>query len=180
MSRVNEVTPKGAAERQPAATKLLTKAGDVALVDRGLLRSVVIQCPDGCGDVITLNLDRRAGPAWQLYRRRDGTMTLYPSVWRDSGCGAHFIVWRDKILWCDRDDEVVWHDHALRAQILDRLPPADMPPLHFEELAAILRESPWDVLWECRAMARAGLAVSSDKSRKFGAAQMGTNTGDRQ
>jgi hypothetical protein len=170
MNRATDVTPKGAAERQPDAARLLANAGDVALVDRGVLRSIVIQCPDGCGDVITVNLDGRAGPAWRLYRRRDGTMTLYPSVWRDSGCGAHFIVWRDKILWCDRDDDVAWHDHKLRIQILDHLPPADMPPLHFEDLAAALAESPWDVLWECRAMARAGLAVSSDKNRKFVAA----------
>lgn len=55
-------------------------------------------CPDGCGSILTVNLDPRAGKAWRLYDR--GNKTLFPSVWRDSGCEAHFIVWRDRILWC--------------------------------------------------------------------------------
>jgi hypothetical protein len=92
---------------------------------------------------------------------------MYPSVWRDSGCGAHFIIWRNQILWCDRDDNVSWHDHSLRERIFERLPRFGLPPVHFEELAAAFGEAPWEVLWECRAIARAGLALSSDKNQRF-------------
>ncbi len=35
MTRATAVTPRGAAERQPDAARLLAKAGDVALVERG-------------------------------------------------------------------------------------------------------------------------------------------------
>jgi Family of unknown function (DUF6527) len=170
MNRATDISLKGTAQRQPEAAKLLRRAGDVAFVERGVLRSLVIQCPDDCGDVITVNLDPRAGPAWHLYRRRNGAMTLYPSVWRDSGCGAHFILWRDKLLWTDIDNEIAWHDEALRRRILERLPPPGTPAMHFEELAATLGEAPWEVLWECRALARGGFAVASDKNLRFGAA----------
>ena len=58
-------------------------------------------CPDGCGETLVVNLDTRAGKAWRFDMRRGG-LTLFPSVWRDGGCGSHFIVWRGHILWCDR------------------------------------------------------------------------------
>lgn len=164
---VTTISLKGVAERQPEAAKLLAKAGDVALVERAVLRSLVICCPDGCGQVITVNLDSRSGPAWRIYQRQDGTMTVYPSIWRDTGCGAHFIIWRNKILWCGRDDDISWQDHALRRRILDHLPPFEAAPIHFVQLADKLGEVPWDVAWECRRLARAGLAISSDKNQKF-------------
>jgi hypothetical protein len=65
---VTTISLKGVAERQPEAAKLIAKAGDVALVERGVLRSLVICCPDGCGEVITVNLDSRSGPAWRIQR----------------------------------------------------------------------------------------------------------------
>ena len=168
MTRATGSTLKGVAERQPDAVKLLAKPGDMALVERGVLRSLVIQCPDGCGDIITVNLDERAGPAWRLYRRSETSeLTLYPSVWRDSGCGAHFILWRDRLIWCDGSDDVSWHDPALQHRIHEVLPAANEPPAHFEELASVLGEPPWDVLWECRALARNGIATAYQKNRKF-------------
>jgi hypothetical protein len=47
-----------------------------------------------------VNLDPRAGPAWKLYDRED-SLTLFPSVWRESGCEAHFILWRNRLIRCD-------------------------------------------------------------------------------
>jgi hypothetical protein len=63
-----------------------------------------MRCPDGCGETLVVNLDPRAGKAWKL-DMRTGKATLYPSVWRDGGCGSHFIVWRGDVLWCDRFEE---------------------------------------------------------------------------
>ncbi|WP_442869546.1 DUF6527 family protein [Bradyrhizobium sp. CCBAU 11386] len=36
---------------------------------------------------------------------RTNKPTLYPSFWRDGGCGSHFIIWRGQLLWCDRFEE---------------------------------------------------------------------------
>ena len=60
---------------------------------------LVIRCPCGCGDDLLLNLDLRAGSAWGFYRNRRG-LTIYPSYWREDGCGSHFILWNDRIYWC--------------------------------------------------------------------------------
>lgn len=81
-------------------------------------------CPDGCGSILTVNLDPRAGKAWRLYDR--GAKTLFPSVWRDSGCQSHFIVWRDRIIWCGVEE---W--------VEDRRSPAIDPRLERDVLGAL-------------------------------------------
>src|SRR3954451_5083712 len=95
---------RGEAEYREDGEGLLEKPGDAVLVRRGALRSVLMRCPDGCGETLVVNLDPRAGKAWKLDMRA-GKATLYPSVWRDGGCGSHFIVWRGHVLWCDRFEE---------------------------------------------------------------------------
>src|SRR6266480_1236250 len=75
---------------------LLRSPGDAALIERGRPRVLVIKCPSGCGEEVAINLDRQAGKAWRFYQRR-GAITLFPSVWRDTGCECHFIVARNKI-----------------------------------------------------------------------------------
>src|SRR5437899_8481676 len=94
----------GEAEHRDEGEALLQAPGDAVLVRRGTLRSVLMRCPDGCGETLVVNLDPRAGKAWKL-DMRTGKATLYPSVWRDGGCGSHFIVWRAHVLWCDRFEE---------------------------------------------------------------------------
>jgi hypothetical protein len=63
----------------------------------------VLSCPCGCGDEISVNLDPRTGPAWRTYQTARG-FTLFPSIWRESGCKSHFIIWEDRILWLDATD----------------------------------------------------------------------------
>jgi hypothetical protein len=58
-------------------------------------------CPCGCGDVIELNLLKRARPCWGVQEHSDGTITLAPSVWRQKGCRSHFILRRGRIDWCN-------------------------------------------------------------------------------
>lgn len=48
---------RGQVEYRDEATSLVTEPGDLVLVVRGRPRSVVIGCPDGCGEVLTVNLD---------------------------------------------------------------------------------------------------------------------------
>ena len=91
---------KGEVEFRRDADDLTLAPGDSVAVVRGRPRSFVMACPDGCGERLTINLDQRSGLAWRLYETSRG-VTLFPSVWRDSGCRSHFIVWHDTILWCD-------------------------------------------------------------------------------
>ncbi len=114
----------GTAEYRGEAEAMLRSPGDAALVERGVLRSLVMRCPDGCGQTLVVNLDPRAGKAWRLDRRR-GTTTLYPSVWRDGGCESHFIVWKDVILWCDRFEDgnrEPDYDQGIEPLVLEALP----------------------------------------------------------
>jgi hypothetical protein len=61
-------------------------------------RSVVFTCPCECGDLIVINVDPAVGPAWRVKFKRD-KVSLLPSVWRDSGCGSHFIIWENTVWW---------------------------------------------------------------------------------
>lgn len=151
---------RGTVQRRHEADALVTRPGDVVVVHRERARSVVIGCPDGCGERLTVNLDPNLGPPWRLYQTRNG-LSLFPSVWRESGCGSHFIVWNDVVLWCDR-----WEAD-------NREPPADAgqadlarrvaarlsaQPRAYAAIAADLAEIPWDVLRACRELARTGRA----------------------
>lgn len=92
------------ARQHEAREHVLAHHGDVALVERGAVRNAVFQCPCGCGDVLVINLDPAAGPAWR-HRVDEGQLTLMPSVWRDSGCESHFVLWRSEIYWCGATEE---------------------------------------------------------------------------
>jgi hypothetical protein len=81
----------GDAEYRDQAEATLGQPGDASLILRGRPRAIVMACPDGCGETLVVNLDGRAGKAWRFDMRRGG-LTLFPSVWRDGGCGSHFIV----------------------------------------------------------------------------------------
>jgi hypothetical protein len=125
---------------------------------RGRDRSFVICCPDGCGELLTINLDERTGPAWSLYRSSRG-VTLYPSVWRESGCKSHFIVWHDTILWCDRHFEEKHEPDDLNPGLRDRvLAMLDDQWSSYRGLATRLDEIPWEVSRACRNLEQQSLA----------------------
>lgn len=130
-----------------------------------------MKCPDGCGEELPINIDRKAGPAWRIYQSPRLGLTLYPSVWRDTGCGAHFIVWRNVILLLggsdDSDYDRFWEDQAfekLRDVVLERLPTSEM--VHFADIADALGELPWDVLRACRELVKKKLGVEGTGKKR--------------
>lgn len=148
---------RGAGEYRDEAEALLEAPGDAAVVLRGQLRSLILKCPDGCGDTLSINLDPRAGKAWHLDQRR-GTLSLYPSVWRDGGCRSHFILWRDHIIWCHRfesGNEEPNYDLELEDLVLRSL-----EAIRFKsafEISQRIEEIVWDVERSLRRLTRAGL-----------------------
>ena len=162
MNRVAKLTWRGDVERYGEALPLTIEAGDYVIVKRGVARSLVMRCPDRCGDLITVNLDPRSGKAWRIDRNND-KLTLYPSVWRNEGCRAHFIVWRDTVLWCD----VGWLQPGQSDTLIDSIARAlfqQTAPVHYEALAEQCEIHPWDALWACRRLVRLGRAEEVERS----------------
>jgi hypothetical protein len=156
MSRAGNIKWLGVVSRHGEAVSSLKKSGDCLLVDRGYPRNLLFKCPDGCGEIITVNLDPASGPAWKYYCR-DGLHTLYPSVVLTTGCKSHFILYRDKIMWCDydRNPKKGLVDDGLLITVNGNL---TKKPLHYAVLAEQLGELPWDIFWACRELVRMGHA----------------------
>lgn len=160
----NRVLFQGEVSHRNDADVLLKKPGAVALVYRGVARSIAMACPDGCGETLTINLDDRAGPAWRLYRGSAG-ISLFPSVWRETGCKAHFIIWRSKIYWCNRDAF-----ESPTADVLERtLAHLNDEFVSFSVIADQLSLIPWEVLAACDHLVSRGLAERGrgERSQSF-------------
>lgn len=69
--------------------------------ENGYLWFAAMLCPCGCGDTLHMSLDTSARPSWRISIHRDGSATLYPSIWRRVGCASHFFLRRGRIRWCD-------------------------------------------------------------------------------
>lgn len=161
MTRVHSIAPKGTSERYSEAVEKLHSPGDYVLVVRGQPRTIVMVCPDGCGENITINLDRRTGKAWRKYETEE-KLTIYPSVWRDTGCRAHFIVWKDRIIWCGVGDSLgVNLDETLVARVFSKLSAESYT--NFESIADDLKLIPWEALWACKELKRRNRCVEGDK-----------------
>lgn len=162
MKSEKKVRLRAVVSSRTEASNYLKSAGDAVLVNRGLPRLLLLACPCGCGEQLPINLDHRAGPAWRLYRGRNDALTLYPSVWRESGCESHFIIWRDQIfLFDDAEDNLddsSQSDEALpnHEAVLERIPNTGM--ISFFDIAEGLGAVPWDVLRLCRQLVRSGRA----------------------
>lgn len=150
----------GQADYRAEAESLLRSKGDVAMVIRGRPRTLLIACPDGCGETLSINLDRRMGKAWQVDTRNQ-EMTLYPSVWRDGGCGSHFIVWRDLIVWCGRyltENVEPPEDVTLRQRVRQSLDTRRAKTAF--EIAHEIDELVWDVERASRTLVATGRAFA--------------------
>ena len=162
--RADWLTFKGEVSHRHLADELLTKPGEAVLVRRGVLRSMVMACPDGCGEILPINLDGRTGKAWRFYGQGND-LSLFPSVWRDSGCESHFILWRSRIYWCDWGDELEVPMIEIVAQVREAM------GSQFESYTSIAERLdlvPWAVLSACGKLRREGLAVEGlDKLRTY-------------
>lgn len=168
MYKAHHINFKGTADKYGAAIAQVHTPGDCTIVIRGVPRTVVMVCPDGCGETIAVNLDRRVGKAWRIYEHNE-KLSIYPSVWRDTKCRAHFIIWNDQILWCDADDVVhIAIDARFTEIVFNNLSGNNF--VHFESIAESLEAIPWDVLWSCNDLVRRGIAEVVDRNtfRKIG------------
>jgi Family of unknown function (DUF6527) len=145
-----------------SASAYLKQPGDAVIVDRHGPRWLILSCPCGCGAEVPVNLDRRAGPAWRLYESPKGT-SVYPSVWRDTDCKSHFIIWRDDILLFGERYGESWIDEAesgeqeLLQRVLEALSSREQSA---EEISDQIPDSePWDVLRCCRRLCKLGKAI---------------------
>lgn len=165
---------RGEVERRHEGELLLHAPGDAVIVRRDELRSVMMACPDGCGETLTVNLDPRAGKAWRFYTSPQG-VSLFPSVWLEGGCKSHFIIWRGHIIWCDRFEEgnvELSYMADLETRLLAVLDPEVFEP--YDRLAAKLGEIPWEASRAARQLVRRGLAepgpgVARDSFRRAAA-----------
>ncbi len=82
--------------------------------ENGYFWAAAMLCPCGCGDVIELNLLKKARPCWSVNEHPDGLVSLMPSVWRREGCHSHFFLRRGQIEWC-RDYATQSMDHFASA-----------------------------------------------------------------
>ena len=57
-------------------------------------------CPCGCGETIELGLFPEAEPSWELTMDDRARPSLSPSVWRRTGCRAHFFMRSGRVYWC--------------------------------------------------------------------------------
>lgn len=151
---------KGIVENRAAVADMLSSPGDLALVQRGIPRWLLIRCPCGCGEDIPINLDTRAGKAWRLYQDGKTGMSLFPSVWRDTGCESHFILRRNQIYLFGKfvEDYAAPFGkaelNALAQRMLTRWPAEGF--VRFPDAADALGEMPWDVLDACQLLVKKG------------------------
>lgn len=160
--RVNRLAFKAQVEQRHEANPLLKMPGDAALVHRGVLRSLVMACPDGCGELLTINLDARAGKAWRAYGSQE-ELSLFPSVWRETGCKSHFILWRSKIYWCDWNDELDTPMEDVMELVRSCLSNELVP---YVDIADALQLVPWAVLSACHRLAREGVAQEGKNKQR--------------
>ena len=170
-TRVNTIAFKGFVSDRAEAGSSIRKPGDLVIIRRERLpRWAVLRCPSGCGDDVILNLDGRTGRAWSFYKGPGKRVSIYPSVWRDTGCGSHFIIWNDRVIWCDYDETPLdtgeSFAHVGPTPILKIL--AEIRGcVSYVDIAARLDAIPWDVLVICHRLVREG-RIEEEQSKERG------------
>jgi hypothetical protein len=156
-SRETKLYYKGTVDKRSDSQELLIKSGDFVIVKREVLRFLVLRCPCGCGDDLLINLDKRSGPAWRLYSKF-GSYSLFPSYWRNTECGSHFVIWNNRIYWYSRaeePDEDWIVDEEIERAVLESL--NENVFTHYTEVADACGLIPWESLQACNQLREKGL-----------------------
>lgn len=168
MARTDWLRLRGTVEQRSQVASLLERPGDAVLIKRGVVRLIVLSCPCGCGEEISLNLDPRSGPAWNLYVKQGAGVSIFPSIWRKSGCRSHFVVWASRIWKFDDNEDAYEGEPSVSAPnsrtVLDQLTRSEL--VHFSAMAERLDAIPWDVLAACRQLVLEGLAVEGTHNQR--------------
>jgi hypothetical protein len=90
---------------QDDALDVLTKKDSLVIVERGKPRSLKMRCPCDANHILTINLDNEIGMAWRL-RIGDSAVSLFPSVWLETGCRCHFILRNNRVYVLGRRPKV--------------------------------------------------------------------------
>jgi hypothetical protein len=151
---------KAIVESRAEVGSLLRNPGDAVIIQRGTPRWMMLKCPCGCGDDIPINLDQRAGKAWRIYASAHRGVSLYPSVWRDTGCKSHFIIWNGRILLFEGYDDMGRGANSTPEfmALVERIRETwnSYSAIHYVDIADRLGEIPWDVLDACRHLESSG------------------------
>ncbi len=91
----------------------------------GLDRWLHIDCPCGCGDLVSLNLLEGQRPRWWLAWGRDGTLSVTPAVWKGWGCGTCFSIETGEVSWAGGTRRPIQPPSGLPAERLRLRPRAD-------------------------------------------------------
>ena len=77
-------------------------------------RTVNLRCPCGCGDLTVLSLHPSR---WHVHFDGKSVSLAGPtggSVWANSGCGSHYLVRHNAVIWLDRIDPIHHAGYATR------------------------------------------------------------------
>lgn len=149
----------------------IRKPGDAVVIKRSRARSLLLHCPCGCGDAYPVNLDARVGPAWHLRRSAaPNSISLYPSVWRESDCESHFIIWKSNIYIFEEfmNDETFPHevDDAKRLQTaILRLADAD-GSVDPDAATEVTDADPWDIVAVCESLVQQGVLAKATYGKR--------------
>jgi uncharacterized protein DUF6527 len=150
------------------ANEQLRSRGDAVLVQRDTPRWLIMLCPCGCNEVVPINFDERSGPAWEYYGDGINGLSVFPSIWRDTGCKSHFIIWYGRILLFDvfAEDGPIIPESVLEPLVGEVRKMLSSEPIHFRNIAHTLCAIPWDVHYVCRQLVSTGYAREGNDEQK--------------
>jgi hypothetical protein len=83
----------------PKVTNETPRADEIlAIKHQGKVYWIILRCPCGCGEVITLPAQSDHSKSWALIDKSEGP-TIYPSIWRNQGCMSHFWIRDGTVEW---------------------------------------------------------------------------------
>ena len=79
----------------------ISPPGQLILVeDAGIQKWACLECPGGCGKMISLSLNQARRPRWSVHADFWRRPSVEPSVHQKDECGCHFWIRRGQIDWC--------------------------------------------------------------------------------